>query len=62
MRRSALKNFPKQLYVKQEQDGEETYLVANEDPAVHAEVNGKVRVGIYDLRVTSTVTARAEVA
>lgn len=57
-----MKNFPKQLYVKQEQEGDETYLIASEDPAAHAEVNGKVRVGIYDLRVTSTVTARAEVA
>lgn len=54
--------FPKTLYVKYEEDGDSYYFLADEDPAAHAEVNGKVRVGVYDLRVATTVTAKVEVA
>jgi len=57
-----VKAFPKTLYVKQEEDSVESYLLASADPAEHAEVGGKVRVGIYDLRVCSTITAPVEVA
>ena len=57
-----MKAFPKTLYVKQEEDSVESYLLASADPAEHAEVGGKVRVGIYDLRVCSTITAPVEVA
>ena len=54
--------FPKTLYVKYEEDGDQCFPVASEDAEAHAEIGEKVRVGIYDLRVSSTVTAVVEVA
>ena len=59
----ATKAFPKTVYVKWEYSGDdEPFLVADDDPATHAEINDNVRVGVYELKKLATVTANAEVA
>jgi hypothetical protein len=58
-----MKKFPNKLYVKYEDDGDGgLFLQADDDPAIHAEVNGKVRVGVYELKCSTVVTAKVEVA
>ena len=58
----AARNFPKTVYAKWEEDDGDAFLIVSEEPADHAEVNGKVRVGVYELKVSTTVTANVEVA
>lgn len=58
----AAKAFPKALYVKWEEDGDDSFLLCAEDAANYAVPNGKVRVGVYELKVATTVTANVEVA
>jgi hypothetical protein len=57
-----MKAFPKTIYLKYEEDGDNSFFIASEDPADHAEVGGKVRVGVYELKVSTTVTAPVVVA
>jgi hypothetical protein len=57
-----MKAMPKTVYVKIEEDDGESYLVAVDDPEDLAAVGEKIRVGVYDLRVTSTLTAKPELA
>jgi hypothetical protein len=54
--------YPKTLYVKEEQDGDSFYLLASEDLSEHAEVGEKVKVGVYELKQTSILTAKPEIA
>ena len=57
-----MKTMPRTVYVKIEEDGDESYLCAVDDPKDLAAVGEKIRVGVYDLRVTSTLTAKPELA
>jgi hypothetical protein len=58
-----MKSLPKTLYVKLEDPGDgEPFANASDDPADHAVLNGKVRVGVYELKYQTTVTAKVEVA
>jgi hypothetical protein len=55
--------MPKTVYVKWENPGDdEEFLLASEAPADHAVLGEKIRVGVYDLRVTCTLTAKPELA
>lgn len=55
-----MKKFPKKLYVVREQDGEASYLVANEDPGSFVEVGVAVEAAEYAL-VRPGVIIEAEV-
>jgi hypothetical protein len=52
--------FPKVIYVKLEQDRDAEYIVADESPAGHAEIDKDVPVGVYRLERVAKVTAKAE--
>jgi len=48
--------FPKKIYVKQEQDGKDHYLMATKDPdQTVAYDEGEITVGIYVLERTVTM-------
>ena len=58
-----MKTLPKTLYVKLEDPGDgDPFANASDDPADHATVNEKVRVGVYELQYQTIVTAKVEVA
>ena len=44
-----LKAFPKEIYVKQETDGEDTYLVASADPSTLVDAGFAVPAAKYAL-------------
>lgn len=60
--------FPKFLYVKEEEadethaigiDSPETFLVADADPSVHAEIGSRIPVAKYQFIEQGEVSARA---
>lgn len=51
--------FPKFLYVKEEEDGDTSFLVADADPAVHAELGQRITVAKYQFIEQGEVSARA---
>lgn len=54
--------LPKTIYVKQEVEGDETYLVSALSPEELAEeLDETVKVGLYELRSTLEVTTKVEV-
>jgi hypothetical protein len=53
--------FPKVLYVKREEDGDDTYFIAVEDTIGHAELKDPVVVGRYILDAEVRLTAQVRV-
>lgn len=51
--------FPKFLYVKEEEDGTTSFLVADADPSVHAEIGQRIAVAKYQFLESGEVSARA---
>ena len=58
----AKKKFPKTMYVRRENDGDNDFFVAEYDLEFHAEIGEKVPVAIYDLVSVETVTAKVEIS
>ena len=53
--------FPQVIYVAKEQDNDGIeYFVAQDDPALFAEVNNIIPLGVYKLVEVKHVTAQAE--
>lgn len=52
--------FPKYLYVKVEEDGDDEYFVATAAPLGHAELDANVEVAKYVRLEIGAVTTRAE--
>ena len=55
-----MKTFPKVIYVKQEQDGDDEYLVAGADVGILAEMSEKVTVARYQLMDRGVVESRVD--
>jgi hypothetical protein len=58
MSRSISHKHPEIIYIKKEQEGNETYFVASEDTADLAEMNTAVLVSIYKLVSTHTLLTK----
>lgn len=54
--------FPKTIYVKIEEDGDEPWLNASEDPAAHAEFGESIPIAEYQLVRATVVKSKVEVA
>ena len=49
--------LPETIYVRREGEGDETYLAANPDPTVYAEIGSTARVGVYKLVGNAEIAA-----
>jgi len=53
--------FPKTIYVKQEQDGDDWFLIAGSDPGAISESEGTIIVGKYKLEAEVKLINKTEV-
>lgn len=56
-----MKALPKVIFVKREQDGDATYLLAGETQRELAEMNERITVGKYQLIETAKVEMVAQI-
>lgn len=56
-KKKANSQFPDVLYIAYSPDDDDGYFVAERDVRFHAEVNAKIRIGIYRLEKIGDVSA-----